>query len=314
MSVDVSVLMPVYNAESYLEAAVQSILRQSYATFEFIVIDDGSTDESINILRRLECLDPRMTVVSRPNIGIAGTRNELVERAKGRLIAWMDADDIALPDRLDVQVEFLAEFHSVVAVGSFYEIIDDNDRRIHVQRLPTGDSEMQDAALRGITPMCNPCVMMRADAIREVGQFDKSVEPAEDLDMFLRLGEVGELANIGRVLMKYRIHRESASGMHASKQINGMRDSVERAGARRGVEVNFDAHAGWRPGPGRVSQYLYKLKYGWWAFNLGELGTAAVYARRAIIAIPWRVGGWRLLVCVLREFCRNYRSRDSESK
>lgn len=294
-----SVLMPVYDAEPYLSAAVNSVLAQSYDGFEFIIVNDGSTDRSPETLRTIAARDDRVRLVDQPNAGIAKTRNKLVDLAAGKYLAWMDADDIAVSERLATQVEYLDSHESVVAVGSFFEMIDSADRRIHIQRLPADNVSMQAAALRGAMPMCNPSIMVRADAIRAAGLYDESVEPAEDLDMILRLGEIGELANIEQVLMRYRLHSESASEAYSEKQVAGMRESVRRAGERRGVAVTFEGGGGWRPGPGRSSRHFYNLKYGWWAFNLGETKTAAHYAKRAIATMPWRFGGWNLLRCAI---------------
>lgn len=290
----VSVILPVFNSQPYLAAAVSSILGQTFRDFEMIAIDDGSTDRSLEILREFERRDERIRVISRPNTGIVGALNDAIDAASGLYLARMDADDIAMPERFAMQVEFLERHASVVAVGTHWELFDDDGRLIHIQRVPSDDASMQFAAMRGATPFCHPAVMLRATAMREVGGYDPTTELAEDLDLALRLGEVGELANIDRVLMRIRLSDRSLSGSRASEQQEMQREVVLRAAERRGCAFEFAEDMAWRPSTDRSSRFKFHLKYGWWAFRLGKHETARVYARRAIATMPWRLGGWKL--------------------
>lgn len=302
----ISVLLPVYNAERYLCLAVESILAQTFGDFELIVINDGSTDGSLEILRHYEAQDQRVRLISRPNTGYVAALNEMIGMANGHFLARMDSDDIAMPDRFHRQLVYLNANARIVAAGSHFEIIDDRGRRLHVQRVPLDNRTIQDLAIRGHTPICHPCVMMRTDAVLAAGRYDPAMEPAEDLDLFLRLGEIGELANIDSVLMKYRLHDASVSESRAEKQIDRMREAVCRAGERRGVSASFEGDDGWRPTPDRASQYRYSLKYGWWAFNIDEFETATFYAWKAIRTMPWRFGGWNLWRCARIKWTRKW--------
>src|ERR1700726_1508117 len=114
----ISVLMPVYNAERYVAEAVESILSQTFADFEFIIIDDGSKDRSLAILEEYAARDPRIRLVSRPNTGIVKALNQGLALASGELVARMDADDIAMPERLAKQRDYLADHPECVMVGS----------------------------------------------------------------------------------------------------------------------------------------------------------------------------------------------------
>lgn len=293
----VSVIMPVYNSEQFLEPAVMSILSQTFTNFELIVVDDGSTDSSLKILRGFADGDDRVRIFSRPNTGYVIALNEMIDAAAGEYLARMDADDIALPSRLQTQVDYLDAHPDIVCVGTHWEIIDEADRLLHVQKPPVDDETMQQAAMRGATPFCHPSIMVRSEAMRRVGSYQVDMEPAEDLDLALRLGEIGKLANIDVPLMRYRVHSGSVSGTRAAQQIDRQSEAIQRAGKRRGVEVEFAGGDGWRPGNDRDSNFFYHLKYGWWAFKLGESKTASHYAKLAIVTIPWRLGGWRLLWC-----------------
>src|SRR5438067_12011849 len=116
----ISVIMSVYNAEAFLEAAVQSVLMQSFSDFEFIIIDDGSTDRSNQILQDYARKDNRVRLISRPNKGLTASLNEGLKLARGEFIARMDADDVAAPDRFKIQVEYLRDHPEVSVRGSAY--------------------------------------------------------------------------------------------------------------------------------------------------------------------------------------------------
>ena len=120
----VSVLMPVYNAQRYVAEAVQSILTQTMGDFEFIIIDDGSTDDSTRILRDWAQRDSRIRLVSRPNTGLCVALNEGLAMANGRYIARMDADDISLPQRFALQLEYLKTHEKLVCIGGSFLLID----------------------------------------------------------------------------------------------------------------------------------------------------------------------------------------------
>ncbi|MEL7485529.1 MAG: glycosyltransferase family 2 protein, partial [Planctomycetota bacterium] len=113
----VSVLLPVFNAEAFVDEAIRSILAQTFTDFELLALDDGSSDGSHEVLKRLARADDRVVVISRPNTGIVGALNEMAARARGTHLARMDADDIALPGRFETQLKFLAECPRCVCVG-----------------------------------------------------------------------------------------------------------------------------------------------------------------------------------------------------
>ena len=117
ISPQISVLMPVYNAERFVAEAVQSILSQTFGDFEFIIIDDGSSDGSLEILRRFERADSRIRLSSRPNTGYTVALNEMLAMASGQFVARMDADDVAMPQRLQKQVDYLCAHPNCVVVG-----------------------------------------------------------------------------------------------------------------------------------------------------------------------------------------------------
>jgi glycosyltransferase involved in cell wall biosynthesis len=219
MPTTVSVIMAVYNGERYLREAVESILAQTYPDFEVIIIDDGSSDASAGMLEEFARRDDRVRLVRQENIGLTRTLNKAIELSGGELLARMDADDIAMPDRLRRQVEFMQQHPRVVLLGGAYELIDGRGRLLTRITPPLDDQPLQELALAGRTPICHPLAMMRRDAVLKTGGYDESLKVAQDLDLWLRLGEVGELACLPDVLLKYRQHEESVSEAKQALQV-----------------------------------------------------------------------------------------------
>jgi glycosyltransferase involved in cell wall biosynthesis len=293
----ISVVMPVYNARRYVARAVESILAQKFTDFEFVIIDDGSTDGSTDVLRRYAARDSRVRLVSRPNTGLVLALNEGLALARGRFIARMDADDISLPDRFEHQLSAFRGNDRLMAVGGSFILIDAAGRRLTRFPQPTDNSTIQQLLVSGHCPLSHPTVLMRREAVLSLGGYDPVHATAEDLDLWLRLGEIGELANVPEIVLEYRVHGASASEVAGARQRRAARYACEAAWKRRGIEGTFEAGEHWRPGPGRASQHRFALQYGWWAFNSGERRTALCYGARAIAQLPLSLGGWRLLLC-----------------
>ncbi len=294
----VSVLLPVFNGERYLRAAIDSVLSQTFADFELLVLDDGSTDDTLAIVRAYQQRDARVQVRTRENRGLVATLNELLAWASGEFVARMDADDLCLPDRLARQVTHLQAHSRVVCVGGDHELIDERGRRLTTVRTLTSDAEIQHQALRGHCAICHPTAMARRVPMQQLGGYRAQFYPAEDLDLWLRMGEVGELANLRGTVLRYRLHTESISGAAAQgRQRDAMRRSCEDAWRRRGLsDVSFEATDAWRPSDERESQLRFALRYGWWAFNSGERGTGVVYGLKAVRTAPTSREGWALLL------------------
>lgn len=297
----ISVLMPVYNSERFLSDAVQSILDQTFADFEFLIIDDGSTDDSRRILQDFAARDSRIRLICRGNTGYVVALNEMLGLARGEFLARMDADDVSYPHRFKVQVAFLREHGDVACVGAYVDFIDSESRFLRVESTAHENEDIQSRLLRGECPICHPAVMMRAESVRRVDGYRAEFQPAEDRDLWLRLGEVSELRNVPRRLLRYRLHSGSVSERHRQQQIEKMHDACEQAWRRRGVAGQFTAKVNFRPAPTRESRFRCRLRYGWWAFQSGERRTAASYAAAAVRMMPWRPEGWKLLaVCGIK--------------
>jgi len=294
-SPQVSVLMSVYNAERYVAETIESILTQTFTDFEFIVIDDGSSDRSPEILKAYAAKDQRIRFISRLNKGLTPTMNEMLALAQGEFIAIIENDDIAFLDRFSRQLEFLRCHPEVVCVGGAQVLIDESGRLLTSLLLPEADVEIQKLALAGHCSICHPGAMIRRSAMIQVGGYDETMSMAHDLDLWLRLGEIGALANLKDAVIKYRLRTDSISGQNPIKQRKEAQAVCERAWKRRGIEGHFEAVAPWRPDKDGASRHHFMLQYGWWAFGSGQRQTAMIYALRAIRVQPLAIKGWKLL-------------------
>lgn len=299
----VSVYMPVHNAERYIIEAVQSVLAQTYRKFELIIVDDGSTDGSLAVLRRLAAQDSRIRLSSRANQGVSATRNECLTLSRGEFVAVLDSDDIALPDRLDRQLKFLSDHPEYLAVGSRALVID-----------PDGDplcewfTECSHEAIdaknigAGVSAICHSSVMMRRADVLAVGGYRTETVPAEDLDLWLRLAERGRLANLPEILAKYRVHTGGISRTTDGQLARGVRAAVADARRRRGLETEPAMVSSEMPKPAKpgITPVNPHRKWGWWALASGYVETARKHAMRSILEQPLSLETWRLLYCSLR--------------
>jgi hypothetical protein len=202
----VSVLMPVRDGERFIAEAVESVLAGTFIDLELLVLDDGSTDTTPQILARLAEADPRLVVHRRePGRNLAEVLNVAAELSRAPLLARLDADDVALPDRLRLQVEFLESNPEVALIGGQALLIDESWREFGRAEYPTGDAELQ-AALRERNPFVHSAMTMRREAFEAAGGYRANFGHAEDLDLWLRLAAAGQIANLPEPVVKYRIH------------------------------------------------------------------------------------------------------------
>lgn len=205
----ITVLMPVHNGAAYLEEAIASILRQSLADFEFLIVDDASTDHSAALVRNVK--DPRVRLISSTErLKLSGALNLGLDQARGRYVARMDADDISLPRRFERQVQFLEQNPGVGMCGTWIRYFGGSARAI-LER-PVRHEEIQAFMLLD-TPFAHPTVMMRRDAIEQHQlRFDGNFFPTEDFELWTRAIRRFPVANLPEVLLHYRSHSQSLTG------------------------------------------------------------------------------------------------------
>lgn len=199
----ISVVMPVFNASRHLEDAVQSIRTQTFGRFELIAVDDGSTDDSLAIVRRLAAIDQRIRVIELGRQGIVAALNRGIGDSNGAFIARMDSDDIARPDRLARQLSFLLARPQIAAVGSAYDVIDDDGSIVKTIDPPT-DPDQIAATLQRTNCVAHPTAMIRRSALGDGCPYRAAYRLAEDYDLWLRLAEHHGLANLPVVTVSYR--------------------------------------------------------------------------------------------------------------
>lgn len=202
--VALSVLLPVRDGAETLDAAISSIRRQSFRDFELLVLDDGSRDASPDIARRHAAEDPRVRLLGNPASGLVAALNFGIESAQAPLVARMDADDVALPDRFERQVARLAAEPELLVLGTATVRIDAQGRRLGVAIPPADPAELS-RVLERVNAIAHPTVVMRRQALEAVGGYRRAYLRAEDYDLWLRLAECGKLSNLAEPLLEYRI-------------------------------------------------------------------------------------------------------------
>jgi glycosyltransferase involved in cell wall biosynthesis len=218
MTPKISVVLPVYNAAPFLAQAVDSILAQTFADFELIVLDDGSTDATPAILQRYAS-DGRVRLLRQPNAGVVPTLNRGLDLCTGELIARMDADDIAHPRRLEAQVRFMSMRPEVGLLGTAYRLIDAQGRDLGAQPVALNDLAIRWASLL-TSPFAHPTVMMRRATLERHGlRYSAEAETVEDYDLFARSLEFWRGANLDQPLLQYRVHGQSNTGRVAKSQL-----------------------------------------------------------------------------------------------
>jgi glycosyltransferase involved in cell wall biosynthesis len=196
--------MSVFNGGRFLAAAIESVLRQTFHDFEFIVVDDGSTDGSGDVARSFQ--DPRIAVVRQENQGIAAALNRAIEMARCEYIARQDADDISLPDRFAAQVRFLDEHPEVAVLGTAARLVDSHGRPFSRFATYVRHERLVKELKRGFCPLMHGSVMLRRQAILEAGGYDPRFERIQDVELWLRMSDRYRLANLRETLYILRKH------------------------------------------------------------------------------------------------------------
>ena len=217
MNPKISVVMSVYNAEKYLDEAIESILKQTYKDFEFIIINDGSIDKSLEIIEKYKQQDERIVLISRENKGLIASLNEGIEKARGKYIARMDADDISLPKRFEEQLKIMENDKEIVVCGSWINVFGEN-RKEKISKYFQYDKEIK-ANLIMSCCFAHPSVMMRRDAFLDNNiWYDENFKNAEDYHLWTQLARVGKFYNIPKVLLNYRFLETSITRV-AEKEV-----------------------------------------------------------------------------------------------
>ncbi|GHV40024.1 glycosyl transferase [Bacteroidia bacterium] len=225
----VSVVMPVYNVENYVKESIYSILSQTYVNFEFIIINDGSTDNTAEIADNIH--DKRIIFLSHSeNKGNYIRRNEGCRLAQGKYICVMDGDDIAMPERIEKQVEIIEKDPSLLALGTAFTFPNG-----YICRKPCNYDYIKVMLLFN-NMFLHPSLIIRKDVLESIGYYNENYYYSSDYDLVCKIALQGNIINIPDILMKYRLHEKQISSAHNIKQTefaNQIRlDYIERCGFR----------------------------------------------------------------------------------
>jgi len=236
---DVNVIIITHNREKFLPFAVESVLRQKFSDFELIIIDDASTDNTEELVKKY-LSDSRVRYIKIPKAtSIAQVRNSAWPNVHGKYIAVLDSDDIWIDDlKLTKQFEYLENNPEVVAVGSGAILINDNGEETNRIIKPITDAEIKkDFLIKN--PFFHSSVMYRYNGIKEVGGYDETIRFGEDLDLLLRLGKTGGMYNFSEPMIKYRVHNDNEASKHFSGAIldvfRVISKNRKKYGAGRGI-------------------------------------------------------------------------------
>jgi glycosyltransferase involved in cell wall biosynthesis len=262
----VSVVMAVYNGAQYVQQATDTILDQTFTDLELVIVDDGSTDETLQILRSFR--DPRLVLVqNEQNLGLAKSLNWGIHISRGEYIARQDADDLSYPHRLEKQVAVLDVHPEVGAVGTRAEWVDDRFGILQVWPPPADNAAIQETLLRHCC-LIHGSTMYRRRAIQELGGYDTAMRTGQDYDLWLRMAETWDLVCLPDVLYIFRRHEGAVSVRREEEQMRNSEIGRTRAIQRR---VSF-AGLALGLGRGRISTRLRAMsrrqlaqRYTWWS-------------------------------------------------
>lgn len=301
----VSIVMSVYNAEPYLRESIESILGQSHEYFEFIIVDDGSEDGSRSIIN--EFSDQRLRIIRKENTGLAHSLNLAIDSARADLIARMDADDLAHPQRIEKQVKFMSENPDCAIVGSNAIEINEEGQKIITSNLLEEDSQIREKMINGLkrgkpyTPFYHSSVMFRKTLFLEAGKYPEKVRRTEDVQVFYKMILLGKFSNLKPPYLTYRIHRYSVSRIdpaHIGKFMHTLTRIIQ-LGEITDAEAYFINSLS-KKLDNRDREYFYTLyQVRKLMTNKGQLSTAFRLFTHALRIKPMRLYAYSLLLKAL---------------
>lgn len=209
--------MSVYNGEKHLEESIKSILNQTFKDFEFIIFNDGSTDRTPIILEKFRKMDTRIKVIHQKNIGLTKSLNKGIKLSLGKYIARMDADDIAIPNRLEKQIEFIKNNFQLGAIGCWYYLINEYGDIIKKCKPSPKFSKIK-RNLVNSAPLIHPALMIKKEILEKINYYDEEFKYSQDRDLLLRILSHSKLGIIPEFLLKLRYSKESISLQKETEQ------------------------------------------------------------------------------------------------
>jgi hypothetical protein len=246
----------------HLDEAIRSVLSQSFSDFEYLLINDGDRDEGTRIEETFR--DPRIRVINSPSrLGLMQCRRLGLSEARGDLIAFLDSDDVAAPDRFMQQVAFLEQNSDYVLAGSFLQFIDEQSRSLGLRSYPVDDIDIRSRILE-FNPIAQTSVIARRAALLAAGSYTPEFEWAEDYDLWLRTARLGKLHNLPTPLTAYRIHDEAGKRTRLKPSLRDIIRLKIHATRHYGyamtprLAVNIGLHCALFPLPSSLILWLFK--------------------------------------------------------
>lgn len=299
----VSVLMPVRDGARFLREAVESILGQTFRDWELVAVDDGSTDGSRAILERYARVDGRVRVLSRPATGIVGALNDGLRECRGEYLARMDADDVSMPERLELQVAHMEAHPDCAGVGAWVTFVDPQGWPLFRWEMATGHEDIIRELLGGGNGgLVHPAMMFRLEIVRRVGGYDPEYEWVEDVELFHRLASVGRLSVLPRVLLRYRQHARSVNRMRVGGERDARRSRAIdrfRAASGAGPQRACDGVRGTVAAPEPATVAGPHGRWAMWACESGFTASACKHAFLAVLRERGSPSSWKHAKCVV---------------
>ena len=208
----ISIVMPVYNAGLFLRESLDSVLFQTYKDWELICVDDGSTDNSLDILQEYALTDLRIKVFkNKKNLGVSATTNVAIRKCHGQYLARMDADDVMTPDRLEKQIKFLKRNQKVIVLGGQCQLINEKGEKIGQKLFPLTNTEIYQMMYEAM-PIQQPTMIINLKLLpKDFSWYEIKTNTAEEVDLLFRLFKYGEFANLPDCVLGYRLHGKNLS-------------------------------------------------------------------------------------------------------
>lgn len=297
---EVSVAMSVYNGQEYLRAAIDSIVNRQGVELELVVVDDGSTDESVHMVHEYSCRDPRVRLFTQENQGLTKSLMRACKEARGEFIARQDADDVSLPGRLARQLAALRADERLAMVSCWSRAIGPEDEVLFESRRPVDAGEATRQLVEQSIGPCHGSVMFRAAAYHHVGGYRAQFRYAQDWDLWLRLAEVGMLSYVPEVLFGLRVTESSVSAQRRDQQLRLLEvakrcRAARTAGASEAAQLDEAERISGEPQPkgrGRGTGSNYFI--GKCLLDRRDR-RALTYLRRSVRQSPWSWRPWAAL-------------------
>jgi len=319
--IPISVIMSVYNDETYISESIESILNQSYSDFEFIIINDGSTDKSLSIIEKYMGIDDRIRLINQENNGLTYSLNKGIKIAGNEYIARQDADDISLHLRFEKQLQYLLEHSKTAVVGTYCQIIDENGKLIVKQNIESTSSDEIKKNLPIANQLNHGSVMLRKSQILDVGGYRDEFLYGQDYDLWLRVIQKYDISNLDSILYCRRVHLDCI-GVEFGKiqyefgkiikkyyrqRVNNGFDDLDR-GRKEEIENLLKLE----DSNGKHSEHKRLVNIGHYYFSLNMISKARHYFFKSIrIKYSFKILLWviitfspkflrkRLLICIL---------------